>query len=204
MATGGHGRAYATLLRLVRLLPALLAPFLALSLAVGVIATMAAAAPPPNRYDMASEPASYVYDSMDATAAGLVSESATRGAHPHALGGANGRAHASLGRPMSVAVSVLAAEDGTALSQLDRVRSGLKSDPFHRSVSWVVDNPDAQQFAITGGDGVGRTLYQLPGELNGKSGVFEWIVDESGSNPVINHQRFIPGGTVTGYPNQVP
>jgi len=101
--------------------------------------------------------------------------------------------------------SDVAAEDATALSRVDRVGSALsKDDPFHRSVSWVVDNPDAQRFAITGGDGVARELYQLPGELNGKSGVFEWILDESGSNPVINHQRFIPGGGVTGYPNQVP
>jgi filamentous hemagglutinin len=70
-------------------------------------------------------------------------------------------------------------------------------------VSWVVDNPAAQQFTIKGGDGVARELYQLPGELNGKSGVFEWMIDRSGTNPVIRHQRFIPGGSITGYPNQV-
>lgn len=103
------------------------------------------------------------------------------------------------------AASWVAAEGATVLSRVDRVGSALsKDDPFHRSVSWVVDNPDAQRFGITGGDGLARQLYQLPGEVNGKSGVFEWIVDESGSNPVINHQRFIPGGGVTGYPNQVP
>jgi hypothetical protein len=81
---------------------------------------------------------------------------------------------------------------------------GLKGDLFHRSVSWVVgvDDPSAQRFAITGGDGVARDLYQLPGELNGKPGVFEWIVDRSGTDPVIPHQRFIPGGSVTGWPNQ--
>lgn len=89
-------------------------------------------------------------------------------------------------------------------SGLERTGSALsKSDALHRSVSWVVDNPAAQRFAIKGGDGVGRELYQLPGEVNGKSGVFEWIIDRSGSNPVINHQRFIPGGSVTGFPNQV-
>ena len=105
----------------------------------------------------------------------------------------------------TTAHAVVAAEDATVLSRVDRVGSALsKDDPFHRSVSWVVDNPDAQRFGITGGDGLARQLYQLPGEVNGKSGVFEWIVDESGSNPVINHQRFIPGGGVTGYPNQVP
>lgn len=89
-------------------------------------------------------------------------------------------------------------------SGLERTGTALsKSDPFHRSVSWVVDNPAAQRFAVKGGDGVSRELYQLPGEVNGKSGVFEWIIDRSGSNPVINHQRFIPGGSVTGFPNQV-
>ncbi len=97
-----------------------------------------------------------------------------------------------------------AAEDAGALSQATRVGSALKSDAFHRSVSWVVDNPAAQRFTITGGDGVQRALYQLPGELNGKPGVFEWIVDDSSGNPVITHQRFITGGGVTGYPNQVP
>jgi hypothetical protein len=66
-------------------------------------------------------------------------------------------------------------------------------------------NPAAQRFSITGGGGgAQRSLYQLPGEVNGKAGIFEWIVDESGSNPVIDHQRFIPGGEVTGYPNQRP
>jgi RHS repeat-associated protein len=93
------------------------------------------------------------------------------------------------------------AESG-AMSQMDRVGSGLKDDPLHRATSWVVDDPAAQQFTITGGDGVPRTLYQLPGEVNGKPGVFEWIVDSSGTDSVITHQQFIPGGQVTGLPNQ--
>jgi hypothetical protein len=88
------------------------------------------------------------------------------------------------------------------MSQMERVGSGLKDDPLHRATSWVVDDPAAQQFTITGGDGVQRTLYQLPGEVNGKTGVFEWIVDNSGTDSVITHQRFIPGGQVNGLPNQ--
>jgi RHS repeat-associated protein len=88
-----------------------------------------------------------------------------------------------------------------AASTLERTGSALRDDVFHRSVSWVVDNPAAQRFLIKGGDGVRRDLYQLPGEVNGKPGVFEWIIDRSGT---ITHQRFIPGGNVTGFPNQVP
>lgn len=112
------------------------------------------------------------------------------------------------GGPAAIAVvqrSGVAAKSTPELaSGLERTGTALsKSDPFHRSVSWVVDNPAAQWFAIKGGDGVSRELYQLPGEVNGKSGVFEWIIDRSGTNPVINHQRFIPGGSITGVPNQV-
>jgi hypothetical protein len=94
------------------------------------------------------------------------------------------------------------AEKTLTASQMGRTGSGLKGDLYHRSVSWVVDNPAAQRFTITGGDGVARDLYQFPGELNDKPGVYEWIIDRSGSEPVIVHQRFIPGGSVTGGPNQ--
>jgi hypothetical protein len=55
-----------------------------------------------------------------------------------------------------------AAEEDGVLSQATRVGSALKSDASHRSVSWVVDNPAAQRFTTTGGDGIQRMLYQLP------------------------------------------
>ena len=88
------------------------------------------------------------------------------------------------------------------MSRMERVGSGLKDDLFHRAASWEVDNAAAQEFTITGGDGVDRDLYQVQGELNGKPGIYEWIVDRSGSEPLITHQRFIPGGRITGGPNQ--
>ena len=53
-------------------------------------------------------------------------------------------------------------------------------------------------FPITGGDGVRRTLTQLPGELNGVKGRFEYITDPIGN---LTHQRFVPGGGINGLPN---
>lgn len=109
MATDGHGRAYAALLRLVQVGPALLAPFLALTLVVGVILSPAAAASTPYRYDSTAGAASYVYDCIAIVAAGRASESAARSALPLAFGGASGRAQ--LG-PLGLSASFVAAEEG--------------------------------------------------------------------------------------------
>jgi hypothetical protein len=79
-------------------------------------------------------------------------------------------------------------------SSLERVGSGLKEDLFHRATSWVVDDPAAVASEIIGGDGVPVTSYTLPGEVNGIAGMFNWIVDSSGEQPVVTHQLFTPGG----------
>ena len=50
-------------------------------------------------------------------------------------------------------------------------------------------------------DGITRTLYQIEGSLNGKEGVFEWIVDP---NNGVTHRNFIENGKVTGKPNNYP
>ncbi len=71
----------------------------------------------------------------------------------------------------------------------------------------IIDNyaGDAAKFEIpTKGPGgeVVRVyeLRQIEGSNNGVGGVFEWIVDEGN----VTHRRFIPGGQVTGLPNQIP
>ena len=80
-----------------------------------------------------------------------------------------------------------------------RSGSALKTDSHH-SFNDIVDNyaGKSQRFEIKGGDKKTRSLYQIEGSLNGKKGIFEWILDpEKG----VTHRRFIPNGKITGKPN---
>ena len=83
------------------------------------------------------------------------------------------------------------------------VGSALKDDPLHRAPSYVIDQiPEkGRLFTIRGGDGKSYNLTQMEGAVDGKSGIFEWLVNSKGE---LTHQRFIPGGRITGTPNQVP
>ncbi|MFD1901150.1 hypothetical protein GQR36_16120 [Enterococcus termitis] len=67
----------------------------------------------------------------------------------------------------------------------------------------IVDNYPtvANEFPLVGGDGINRRFFQIEGSHNGKTGVFEWIVEPNGN---VSHRRFIDGGVLTGKPNQVP
>jgi len=87
------------------------------------------------------------------------------------------------------------------LQTAERVGAALKSDVMHRAATFGTNAiaESGQVFKIKGGDGVVRTLIQAPGEVNKKSGIFEYMLNKKGQ---VEHQRFIPCGTVTGSPNQ--
>ncbi|MBR0128446.1 MAG: hypothetical protein IJM09_01380, partial [Neisseriaceae bacterium] len=89
---------------------------------------------------------------------------------------------------------------------LNNIRTGsaLKKDELH-AFNNIIDNyaGQATKFSLKGGDGVERSLYQVEGSLNGKSGVFEWIVDPNPAKGVV-HRRFIENVPVTGKPNATP
>ena len=87
-----------------------------------------------------------------------------------------------------------------------RTASATKIDPHHAFPD-LVDNfvGDAHKFSIptkgVGGQIVRHSeLYQIEGSLNGRSGIFEWIIDQG----KVTHRRFIPNGKIAGYSNQVP
>jgi|GEM_PF-2435904 len=86
---------------------------------------------------------------------------------------------------------------------LDNIRTShaLKPDAYH-AFNDLIDNfaRYAQKFNIKGGDGLPRELYQIEGSLNGKTGIFEWIVDPRVEHGVT-HRFFIKNGTITGIAN---
>ena len=89
---------------------------------------------------------------------------------------------------------------------LDNIRSGsaLKGDALH-AFNDIIDNyaGDATKFSLKGGDGLNRELYQIEGSLNGKKGIFEWIVAPDPTKGVT-HRRFIENVGITGKPNARP
>jgi len=80
---------------------------------------------------------------------------------------------------------------------------GSNNDISHSSPTFARDLVnEGRHFTIKGGDGVNRNFTQVPGEIDGQKGVFEFIVDPDPAKG-LTHQRFIKGGAITGSPNQV-
>ncbi len=100
-----------------------------------------------------------------------------------------------------VAASKALSTEGRALLNSRPVGSALKNDAGHNSATFMreIAAETGVHTPLTGGDGVVRTLTQLPGELNGKAGRFEYIVDKAGD---LTHQRFVEGGSMNGLPNK--
>ncbi len=94
----------------------------------------------------------------------------------------------------------LAAEE---IVNAPRRGSGLKPDSTHRAASYLTREQlkNGRVFSITGRDGHQRVLLQVQGEMNGRPGIFEYILDLDGA---VTHQRFIAGGDITGVENQHP
>ncbi|MBO5059787.1 MAG: DUF2247 family protein [Clostridia bacterium] len=86
-----------------------------------------------------------------------------------------------------------------AILKSNRVGKATKTDAHHAFPN-IIDNyaGKAQTFSLKGADGKRRTLYQIKGSLNGKNGIFEWILDNERG---VTHRRFIPNGKITGRPN---
>ena len=84
----------------------------------------------------------------------------------------------------------------------NRIGTALSDDPAHRAASFLSREQleAGQVFTFRGGDGVQRTLLQTQGGFNSQTGIYEYIIEGSD----ITHQRFIDGGRITGFPNQIP
>ena len=77
-----------------------------------------------------------------------------------------------------------------------RVGSALKNDLYHRAAAWLSESQLARGtlFRLSNG----RILLQVSGTLNGKKGIFEYIIDELGR---VCHEVFKAGGVINGEPN---
>lgn len=92
------------------------------------------------------------------------------------------------------------------LTGTPRSGSALKLDAHHAFPN-LVDNTSSgatrSLIPRRGPGGVVRDqdeLLRRAGSLNGRDGVFEWIVRDG----KVVHRRFIPGGVVNGVPNHLP
>ena len=141
--------------------------------------------------------ASMVGSGVGSFSGGYISES---------LGGSYelGSAIGSIGGGLSGSMAyskLLTNVTASKIVKADRVGSALmKSDPFHRSASFLSKSElsKGKAFRISGRtqiDSISKTLLQVKGGLNGKTGIYEYILKPDGT---VSHQLFKVGGKVNG------
>jgi len=94
------------------------------------------------------------------------------------------------GKERAINTILNAERTGTALT---------KEDKYHRATTFI--NAEhlrkGQVFNIVGKDKKPAVLLQVDGELNGKNGIFEYIIRDN----KVTHQLFIKGKKINGVPN---
>ena len=108
------------------------------------------------------------------------------------------RVHVTERQVPTPATTPTPAEVASRLHRAQPVGAALKTDALHRSGSWMLDDvaDKGSVFRLVGGDGVERTLVQMPGSVNDVEGRFEWILE----GDRITHQMFVRNGAITGVP----
>ena len=78
--------------------------------------------------------------------------------------------------------------------------AATKTDKYHRAASYLSRSQLAKgkAFYIRGGDGTKNILLQVKGSVDGKKGIFEYIVNRNGT---ISYQLFKVGGIINGKEN---
>ena len=76
----------------------------------------------------------------------------------------------------------------------------IHNDKFHLASSFLSKEQlsNGKIFNIVGGDKVERLLLQVEGQVDNVSGVFEYILENTGK---VSHQIFKLGGIINGIPN---
>jgi hypothetical protein len=82
------------------------------------------------------------------------------------------------------------------IANAERTGSALKGDIYHRAASYLSESQLSKGTVYNLGNN--NTLLQVKGTLNGKKGVFEYILNKYGQ---VTHQLFKEGGIINGIPN---
>ena len=84
------------------------------------------------------------------------------------------------------------------IAKADRTGSAFqKTDPYHYAASFL-SKEDLAKGSVYSLDEDKKILLQVRGELNGKSGVFEYILEDNGQ---VSHQLFKENAVINGITN---